>query len=752
MYREKSAIDWRDRALWYSEVREIEALPNVFAAMAAWTQGRVIGNVPGALEDGTVHVHFVTDGYFAALGIRATHGPGLPTGVQTELSGVVSYAMWEDVFNRAEVAGRTVTLNGLAVRVVGVAPPAFTGALPVENRRMMWLPLSSRATVIRRPDSSAYASLDSTYFEVAGRLRPGVTPERATAAVRVVTSRVASRLIPPPPPGATTYVYGSDVVPLRGITAVDSDMPLILTIWTILTMLVLLVVCTNVSGLVISAAVGRRQEIAIRLSLGASRRRVIRQLLTESILLSFAGAALGLLVFRAIIAAASHIPEVERIKPDLETVGFTMLVAVGAGILFGITPALHATRRGVSEVLKSTEHGATGRSRMHQIFVVAQIVLTQPLLVLIGSMVGEMMAKDLPSLPTGIPDRVLRVEVDVWSINGSNADRTAALGRLVRRFAATRGVVQVVPEPDPLRSATFSVRDEDRGSNPRANDPIKVEMLLSKAGYFELLGVPLLRGNDAPPADTGLTVIIGSDLARALWGNADPIGRRFRQTSPTMPVQRDFVVTGVYDSRYLPSGSDRARIYRSWRDWPAARYLVRTVGPAAALADTLPRIAREELPSAPIERPMTLAQIEVRAMRSATTGRLAAAGSASLVLLLASIGLYGIVALSVGQRRREIGVRMALGARAVEVVGLFYRSGVTLGALGLFLGLPISLAAARFLPRMAEEGGNSNFHEPNLVIVGSAVAVVVLVVASVATLIPASRAATVNPVTALRSE
>jgi predicted permease len=622
---------------------------------------------------------------------------------------------------------------------------------------MMWLPLSSRATVIRTPDSSAYASLDSAYFYVVGRLRPGVTPDGATAAARVITSRVAARVVPPPPPGArTSYVFDSDVVPLRGITSVDSDMPLIFTIWTVLTMLVLLVVCTNVSGLVISAAVGRRQEIAVRLSLGASRGRVIRQLLTESVLLSFTGAALGLVVFRAIVAGLSRIPEVEHVKPDLETVGFTMLVAVGTGILFGITPAFHATRHGVAEALKSTEHGGTRRSRMHQAFVVAQIVLTQPLLVLIASMVGEIMMKDRPSIPTGIRDRVLRIEVDVWSIPGSNAERSAALSRLVRRIAATPGVAQVVPEPEPLRSATLSVRAEDRGAIgtalARVNDPVNVEMMLSKAGYFELLGAPLVRGNDRPPADTSLTMIISSDLARALWGTADPIGRRFQQTSPTLPVQRDFVVTGVYDSRHLPSGAGRARIYRSVQDWPAARYLVRTVGPAVSLADTLRRIAREELPSAPIERPWTLAQIDAERMSSANTARLAAAGSASLVLLLASIGLYGIVALSVGQRRREIGVRMALGARAVEVVGLFYRSGVKLGALGLFVGLPISLAATRFLPAMGEQAGNSNVQPPNLVMVGSVVACVVLVVASVATLIPASRAATVNPVTALRSE
>jgi hypothetical protein len=277
-------------------------------------------------------------------------------------------------------------------------------------------------------------------------------------------------------------------------------------------------------------------------------------------------------------------------------------------------------------------------------------------------------------------------------------------------------------------------------------------MMLSKPGYFALLEVPLVRGNDLPPADTSSTAIISSDLAHALWGGADPIGRRFKQLSPAQPVSRDIIVSGVYDSRLLPSEGEQERVYRAVKDWPATRYLVRTAGPGVALADTVRRIAREELPSIPIDHPMTLAQIDARKADSANTGRLAALASATLVLLLSSVGLYGIVALSVGQRRREIGVRMALGARGLQVVGLFYRSGVLLAGLGLVFGLPLSLAAARLLPAGAKMSGVNGPHLPSLFIIGPAVAAVVLVVASIATLIPASRAATVDPVTALRSE
>jgi hypothetical protein len=326
-----------------------------------------------------------------------------------------------------------VTVNGVAVRVVGVAPRLFTGALPVDNRRMMWLPLSLRATVLRLAPSNPVANLDSANFQAVGLLRPGVSPERATAAAHVVTARVVARMTPPTATNAGAInLFESDVVPLRGITSVNSDMPLILAAWAFLSTLVMAIVCTNVSGLVISASVSRRHEIAVRLSLGASRRRVIRQLLTESVLLAFGGAVLGFIVYLAVIAAASRIPEVEYIRPDLATLALTMLVAVGTGIMFGITPALHATRRGVAEVLK-TEGGSTGRSRMHQSFVVAQVLLIQPLLVLIASLIGGLMNTDRALLPNGIADRVLQFSIDVDAMPGTDAEKGVALRRLVNR-------------------------------------------------------------------------------------------------------------------------------------------------------------------------------------------------------------------------------------------------------------------------------------------------------------------------------
>src|SRR6185295_7058000 len=213
-----------------------------------------------------------------------------------------------------------------------------------------------------------------------------------------------------------------------------------------------------------------------------------------------------------------------------------------------------------------------------------------PLLVLIVSLVGGLMNTDHALLPNGIPDRVLQISIDVDAMPGTSAEKGVALRRLVQRLEQTPGVVKVLAAPDPLRSATLSVREEDRGRIARANDPVQVDMMLSTAGYFDLLGVPLLRGNDLPPADTGLATIISSDLARALFGASDPIGKRFKQVSTARSQPRDLVVTGVYDSRHLPSSMATAIVYRSVKEWQARRYLIRTAGPAVNLADTIRRI------------------------------------------------------------------------------------------------------------------------------------------------------------------
>ena len=779
--REKDQRPWSRTRFSYPALREMAALRPIFSAVAGWADDNVVVDAPGALDHVTARVHFVTDGYFSIVGLRVTHGSALPAATpgasaESQLVCVISYAMWEDQFGRADVRNRTVIVNGVAVRIVGVAPPRFTGVLGGGRRLMIWLPLATRAPILaarsgnvgnagngNSSPTAALSSVDSTLFEAVGRLQPGVSTEQATAAVRVVAGNAVSQMTPPravEPSAAKppAFVYDADVIQLRGMAAGmaaamglegDDDTTPTFTVLGIVSTLLLLVVCTNVAALVISAAVGRRQEIAVRLSLGASRARVIRQMLTESIALAMMGGALGLVVYWLVIVAVSRIPMAEFFRPDLGTVAFTMFVALGTGIVCGLAPALHATRTGVAAALKDTTMGATRRSRLQHTFVVAQVMFTQPLLLLIASIIGGLLMELKKPLPATVPDRVLQLQIDMGATPGTVEQKRAAVTRTLRTIAEMPGVATVLPSPAYLRWAMLGVRAEDRGTIARAANPVSAHMKVVTTGYFDLLGVPLLRGSDLAPTDTSVTMIIGSELARQLWGDADPVGRRFNQISPTQAGQRDYIVSGVYDSRYFDKGKITV-VYRAVTRMWSTSYLIRTTVLASDLAVSIRRVVREELPSTPIAPLVTLAQIETAYMRSERALQAGAAACGVLVLLLSSIGLYGAVALGVGQRRREIGVRMALGARTGQVVGLFYAGGVRLGVIGLVLGLPISLVAKHFLDRQGNPGNVEL--PPNNILIGAVVVAVVLVVASVATLIPAARAARVNPVTALRSD
>jgi len=769
MARPKEQPVWSPARFSYPSLLEMAAQRSIFAGVAGWTESTVSVDVPGALDGAAAKAQFVTGGYFSVLGLRPAFGSVLPTPppnapAEPQLDAVISESMWEDAFARKDVTNDVLMVNGVAVRIVGVAPSQFNGvtAGADDGRTRLWLPLSTRATILAAgtgADASATAALssvDSTLFQVVGRLAPGVSPERATAAVRVIAANAVSEMTPPGANGSNAakppVVYDADVVSLQGSTDAlqvalgippGPGLAWLLTLFGTLATLLLLVVCTNVAALAVSGAIERRGEIAVRLSLGASRARVIRQLLTESVILSACGGVLGLATLWGVTIALRRIPTTAFFRPDFGTAAFTMSLAVGTGILCGLAPALHATRNGVAAALKDTTTGASRRSRLHHTFVVVQVTFTQPLLMVVGMFIGAAMLEAKQPLPDGVPERVLKLRVDIASIRGSSAEKVRAMDRLQRQIAQTAGVTAVLPEPEPVGVATLRVRPEDRGSNTGPADPVSAQMWVTAPGYFNLIGVRLLRGSDiATSSDTNTTIIIGSDLARRLWGVMDPIGRRFSEIAPSRTGSRDLVVSGVYDSRYFDR-SQPLLVFRPVAKLQSGEYLIRTAVPASTLVDSTRRIVREELPSAPITSLISLKQFETEASVNARALDAGLAACGALVLFLSSIGLYGSVALGVRQRRREIGVRMALGARTEQVVTLLFGNGVRLGITGLLLGLPISIAASNRL-----EQGVATGHA----IIGGVIALLVLVVASVATLIPAVRAARVNPVISLQSE
>jgi cell division protein FtsX len=575
-------------------------------------------------------------------------------------------------------------VNEVPVHVVGVAPPAFQGALRNMDRPALWMPVSARADIAR---VSPRWLADEPSMEAFVRLAPDVQRDRATAIARVEVTRTlpdsATRV------GMTRIV---DAYSMHALLPESHELKIIFTALAVVGLLLLLVTCTNVSSLMVAAAVARRQEIAVRLSLGATRARILRQLLTEATLLAIAGGAAGLIVcwwMLQLLAGPGGTVDGNRVLPDGYTLAYTMLVAIGTGVIFGLSPAMHATRTGVATALRDSGAGATRQSRLQRGFVVAQIVFSLPLLVMLGASLS-MVVSDYEPLRPEVSQRVARITFRPLNRTGTPGQRREAVDSLVPRIAAHPEVVGVVPEASWHMVRRFLAPTPGTGGSvDTAFATLRVYG--AAPGWFALQDIPILLGRDVTLADTAgprWPVVIGSSLARAMWGDAYPVGRTFAS-----PGNRDSVemeVVGVYDAtRASTSGLDSTNVFsahgKAWR------------------AD-------------------------------------------ALVVLLASLGLYGVIALAVRQRTREIGIRIALGAKPVRVARMFLASGLRLGVLALVIGLPLSMAALRLLLTQ----GGLIAPRIDIWIVAAGVACVLLLVAAGATWLPARRAALVDPARTLR--
>lgn len=748
---------WMPRLMSYGEFLDVSGRSDLFERTAAWSSDNVTIDLGDPAAVTSAQTNFVTGDYFGVLGVRIAHGTTLPIparadGSDGEMAAVISDAMWHDLFGEApDAVGKTILVNDTRVQVVGIAPRRFNGATPSGLDHTLWMPLASRATVLH----SSRASLlnrDSTMLSAIARLAPGISRERADAAVRVIADRAIARLSR----AADGTVRTTDVVPLRANTELPVNPDALLNILILSTsgLLVLLVACTNVSALVVGAGVSRRHEIAIRLSLGASRMRLVRQLVTESCVLALAGGVAGLALFATLVRVMERqVPDIE-IAPDLATVGFTLLFAIGTGILFGLSPALHATRVGVGEALKGGKAVGTSAagSRLQSIFVVAQIAVTQPLLVGVAVMLAMVVQASHKPVADPVTRQILRLR---FYLQDESPQRHARLRAAMRDLQQLPGVTTSVRDAAGQQDLSFAVSAESRSGLLR-QDPASVKIEGVDPGYFGVLDVKLLRGRDVELADTAardLPVVIGSDYARELWGTADPIGHRFQQLTHGQALPRQAVVVGVFDAARGMTRGEARRVYTvdpaDWRDYA---FLVRTTAPASELTPRIRAYLRARLPDLAIPSIQTVEEKMTEDRHNALTAGSAAGAAGALVLLLASIGLYGVIGIAVAQRRREIGVRIALGAKPRAVVGLLFGKGLRLALVGLIIGLPLSLFTLSFVGGELGTAMDGAALGVSPSVIGLLIAVAVLSVASVATWLPARHAATVDPMIALRAE
>jgi predicted permease len=735
---------------------EFAARSDLFATTAAWTTQIVSLDFSDRDQTQSAQTHFVTGDYFAAAGVHMQLGTTLPVPSRAddgdgEMVAVISDAMWRDLFAESkDVIGRTLRVNTVLVRIVGVAPPTFNGLTASSSTRTLWMPLASRATVIRSTPQ-ALIDRDSTFLSAVATLGDGVSMERASSTAKVISDHAVARMTP----AADRRIRTSDVVPLRPSTELPENRDALFgsIVFGGAAFLVLLVACTNVSALVVGAGITRSQEIAVRLSLGASRARLVRQLITESCVLALLGGALGFAVYAlATKLVANSVPDLQ-LAPDFTTAAFTLLIAISTGVVFGISPALHATRNGVAEVLKSggSGGGASARTRLQSAFIVAQIAVTQPLLVGVGVMLTLVSHFGDHRVDESVSSHVVRIYVDHERTPIALHENFRAA---MRDLETLPGITQVVSEPFGNGSASLSVLDDSRAG--LVNDaPVTASIERARPGYFSLLGIPIVRGRDLVASDTvmrDIAVVIDSDLAHELWGNADPIGRRFRQVVQGKAMEHALCVVGVYDaSRGTTRGTGRRAFAIDDGTWRDFSYLVRTTGPARPAIKQIRDRLRATIPQIPIDRIGTLEEAiadDERDVRNVGSGVAAAGG---LVLLLASIGLSGVIGLALAQRRREIGIRVALGAVPNAVIKLLFRQGLRLGTLGLLIGLPLSVSALAVI-RALTSADDGHWSDVNPALIGGLIAFAVLLVTSLATWLPARKAARVDPMIALRTD
>lgn len=756
------------------EFRAYDRLSSHFRAVGGWTSSPAMlergGSAGEAWVDGAAE--FVTENYFPVVGIRPLRGPGLSMagsgGNAPSTVVMIGHAVWDRLFGRDPAAvGSTLIVNGVPMTVVGVAPRTF-GGIGFFRPYKVWLPLAAEDLV---------APGGNGEFRAIARLQPGVGAAAATAATRLIAARFARMT------SADTATQGgaagadrgrrwvrpsTEVVPLlsaNGDPMFERDVWLLTATLGLLGLLVLAVTCTNASALLTGLATARRHEIAVRLSLGAGRRRLIRQLLTESALIAIASAAAALgvvwAVLRAVMAFVITVPF--DLAIHLPATAFTFGVALTVGVLFGLSPALHATRLALAGVLRdSSATIAATRARLQRGLVVAQVACTQPLIVMLATALLLIIAEFQPRTLADGSDRVLSIAVRLRvGSNASDAQFAAAERRIRAAMLRVGDRVAAIPGVEAVsrfRGAngalgTYVEHPDDR---PETDAAATAQLLAGRVDgdYFRVVGIPIVRGRTFTAAELAflapgaeLPAVVSADLARHLFGGADPLGRRLRPAVDSAST-RTLVVVGVADAPWTgPAEPDEA--YRVWLPADTARSwtvpLIRTAGPAAPLIPTVRAIVAVEVPGQVVSI-LTLAEAEdeqLRQFRSLTAG-VSTAGL--LALLLSAIGLYAVVAFSVGQRTREIAIRIAIGGGRRQIVRRFLADGLRLSAFGMVIGLPLSLLGLHFvmaipdIPRVA------------LPSVTAIAASGVLLVAAAAVWIPARRAASVDPAITLRAE
>jgi predicted permease len=717
-------------------------------------------SLTGIGEAEQVTGEFISSDFFAVLGVRPVIGRTFTEAEEPVGAGpvaLISAGLWQRKFSsKPDILGTNITLDGRDYTIIGVIPSNLQLDIPGFRDSQIYAPIGQWSNPILLERSAGLG------FHGIGRLKPGVTIEQARADMEGVTRNLAIAF-----PDADKGI-SAKVTPLRE-QMVGGVRPLLLVLLAAVGF-VLLIACVNVANLLLARASKRTREFAVRAALGASQRRVVRQLLTESILLALAGGGLGLLLAAwgtgaAMRALPAALPRVEQVGLDFRVLIFTAGLSLLAGVLFGLTPALKTSQPDLHETLKQGGRGASGtRHRMQSVFVVSEMALALVLLIGAGLTIRSLLklwsvdpgfnARNVLTFGLALPPSVVHAKPDAIRAAFRDFDDKLAAVPGIEAVSQSWGALPLSGDDEQL----FWLEGQPKPANK--NDMNWAIDYIVEPGYLKALGIPLLRGRFFTAQDnehTPLVVVVDEVFARKYFPGQNPVGKRIHIDRFDRPAEIVGMVGHVKqwgldtdDQQSLRSG-----LYIPCMQMPddfvamtpmGSGVVVRSEGNSAGLLDSIRRMNAQMSSQQVIFDTQTMESLISDSMASRRFSMILLVVFAVLALLLASMGIYGVISYIAGQRTNEIGLRMALGAHQRDILLLILGRGGKLAALGVAIGLAAALGLTRLMASLLYGVGATD----PVTFVG--VALLLTVVALAACYIPARRAAKVDPIVALRYE
>ncbi|MBA3881580.1 MAG: ABC transporter permease [Chthoniobacterales bacterium] len=714
-----------------------------FDQMAATVEQRV--NLTGGRgEPEEIKAQFVSQGFFPALGEQPMLGRSFLAEEDTvgkELVIILSHELWQTRFGSdPAVIGKQATISGRQRTIVGVMPPGFHF---LDNQVRAWMPMALDPAI-------DYRGKSGRYLKVVARLKPGVTVQQAQGELTGIAKQLEQTHV------KFNTGWSVNVVPMH--EQVVGEIRPILIVLLAAVAFVLLIACANVANLLLSRAASRQRELALRAALGASRGRLVRQMLTESVLLALMGGLVGVLLaywgIQLLIGfGPDNIPRLGEITIDPRVLGFTFGISLLTGGLFGLIPALQASRPDLNDALKEGSRGSTGgRSRtLRNVFVITEVALALVLLIGAGLMIRSFVR--LQSVETGFnPENVLTMRLQLPRKNyGEPHQILDFFKRAEERIAALPGVqvvgaISYLPLTGPAARDGFKVVGRPE---PAPGQEPGVEVRVITPGYFQAMGIPLIKGRllDERDGKDSRLLLINETMAKKYFPNEDPVGKQIIVTWSDGVVDEIVGIVGDIREGALNKEPETA-IY-----WPHPRepysgmaLVVRAAGDAARLSTVVPKEIRAIDPEQPVADLRTMKQVVAKSIARPRFNTVLLAIFAGVALVLASVGLYGVMNYSATQRTHEVGIRMALGAMRADIMRLVVGNGMLLTLIGIGIGVAASVGLTRLMQSFLFGIGTTD------ALTFIAVSALLIAVALVANYIPARKATRVNPVIALRYE